>query len=242
MQIDAKKQIEIVLMDYFRQSFPEFPAGKLIPAESPDFILRHSARRMTGIELTRLHSPNTLKSPFAVSEDSPEMRFIRKTENLVQEKEPRPLMAKFYFDAPADEMRMLAQAAKTAVIIRREIEKRKEPVFSALIESEELPPILNSIRIIYNRALTFPVWEKAIKRETGNIVPDIEESLRKKDEKLRIYLRKNLNRYWLLITADLLRETKTFDIRSLLENHRFSSGFDKVFLFELWSAQIFSIV
>lgn len=242
MQIDAKKQIEIVLMDYFRQSFSEFPAGRIVAAESPDFILRHSVRRATGIELTRLHSSNIFKSPFAVPEESPEMRFIRNVENLVQGKEPRPLFAKFYFDAPVDERRIPAQAAKTAVIIRREIENRNESAFSKLIEADELPPMLNSIRIMYNRALTFPVWEKAIRRENGSIIADIEESLKKKDEKLRIYLRKNLNQYWLLITADQLRETQNFNIRNLLENHRFSSGFNKVFLFELWSAQIFRIV
>ena len=32
---------------------PEFPKGRILPAESPDFIISSRDRRMTGIELTR---------------------------------------------------------------------------------------------------------------------------------------------------------------------------------------------
>ncbi|MCL1821361.1 MAG: hypothetical protein FWG22_00905 [Prolixibacteraceae bacterium] len=241
MQIDAKKQIEILLMNYFRQSFSEFPAGKVIPSESPDFIIRCSLRKMTGLELTRLHSPNMLKPSFAVPENSPEMRFIRCVQNLVEEKEPRPLFVKFFFDAPPDEKRMLAQAAKTALAIRQEAACRCDSVFSTLIGKKQLPKMLNSVRIIRNEALTIPIWEKAIGCETGNIIPDIEESLKKKEEKLRIYLRRNLSQYWLLITADRLGDTQHLNIGELLANHPFTFGFDKVFLFELRSARVFSI-
>ena len=39
MQAD-KKQIEILLIDYFREYYEEFPKGKVVPSESPDFIVK----------------------------------------------------------------------------------------------------------------------------------------------------------------------------------------------------------
>jgi len=45
---------EILVMDYFRNHFEDFPKGKLIKSESPDFILKVSHKKFLGIELTRL--------------------------------------------------------------------------------------------------------------------------------------------------------------------------------------------
>ncbi|MBN2173567.1 MAG: hypothetical protein JW731_05515 [Bacteroidales bacterium] len=49
-----QKDEELVVMEYFRKNYPEFPAGRLIPSESPDFILKINSKKSIGIELTRL--------------------------------------------------------------------------------------------------------------------------------------------------------------------------------------------
>lgn len=54
MQPD-KKQLEILLVNYFRVCYDEFPKGLLSPSESPDFIVKMRTRRELGIELTRLN-------------------------------------------------------------------------------------------------------------------------------------------------------------------------------------------
>lgn len=41
-------------MQYFREHYPDFPKGRLIPSESPDFILKISRKKSIGIELTQL--------------------------------------------------------------------------------------------------------------------------------------------------------------------------------------------
>lgn len=43
-------------MNLFRDQLEGFPKGRLVPSESPDFILNVSARYKIGIELTSLHS------------------------------------------------------------------------------------------------------------------------------------------------------------------------------------------
>jgi len=57
--VSDKKINEIVIMELFRDLYPEFPKGILNATESPDFILSLGPRQKIGIELTRLnqHSP-----------------------------------------------------------------------------------------------------------------------------------------------------------------------------------------
>lgn len=49
-----QKDEEKLIIRHFREHCPDFPKGRLIPSESPDFILKISPRRSIGIELTRL--------------------------------------------------------------------------------------------------------------------------------------------------------------------------------------------
>ena len=65
LQNQNKKKKERQIIDQFRHGFPEFPKGKLISSESPDFILRVSSKQAIGIELVSVLLPNeSLKSIF----------------------------------------------------------------------------------------------------------------------------------------------------------------------------------
>ena len=65
---------------------------------------------------------------------------------------------------------------------------------------------------------------------------------KKKDEKLRIYHKKQLNLYWLLIISDRLRGVREFNLPQQIENHEFHSHFQRVFLFDLMKPDIYQIV
>jgi hypothetical protein len=52
---------ETHIMEQFRNSYAEFPKGKLFKSESPDFIIRNTAKISIGIELTKLHGPTVFK-------------------------------------------------------------------------------------------------------------------------------------------------------------------------------------
>ena len=54
--MDWKSEQEIITMEYFRELFPDFPAGRLVKHETPDFLLVQNHRRMIGIELIQIHS------------------------------------------------------------------------------------------------------------------------------------------------------------------------------------------
>lgn len=49
-----KFEEEKLIMHYFRDFYTNFPKGKLVKSESPDFILKISTKKSIGIELTRL--------------------------------------------------------------------------------------------------------------------------------------------------------------------------------------------
>jgi len=53
--VNDKKRGESVIINLFRENFPNFPKGSLNPSESPDFILAISPKQKIGIELTSLH-------------------------------------------------------------------------------------------------------------------------------------------------------------------------------------------
>jgi hypothetical protein len=49
-----QKDEEKLVMGLFRKAFPDFPKGRLIASESPDFMLKLNRRQTIGIELIRL--------------------------------------------------------------------------------------------------------------------------------------------------------------------------------------------
>jgi len=46
---------ELSIMEQFRYEYIDFPKGKLLKSESPDFILKINTKAAIGIELTKLH-------------------------------------------------------------------------------------------------------------------------------------------------------------------------------------------
>lgn len=67
----------------------------------------------------------------------------------------------------------------------------------------------------------------------------IDASLINKNDKLRLYQKKNFQAIWLVIYTDFIAVPKSFNIRNKLENWHFSSRYDKVFLFDLFEKRAF---
>jgi hypothetical protein len=53
---------EILILELFRNNYAEFPKGKLVKSESPDFILKINPKKSIGIEITRLHDDSLPKN------------------------------------------------------------------------------------------------------------------------------------------------------------------------------------
>jgi hypothetical protein len=135
--VNDKKHTESIIINLFREHFPDFPKGSLKPSESPDFILGITPRHKIGIELTGIHpySPDT-----------------------------------------------------------------------ELLSHENITACLEA-----------------------------------KNEKLRLYQRKKLNEYWLIISVDDPRSWNRINIHNKLIFWVFKTGFNRVFLFNTINGKVFEL-
>jgi hypothetical protein len=243
----VKKQLEILLMNYFRESCPGFPKGKVVPWESPDFIVKLKSRNNLGVELTRLN-PINAREP-----DEAELRLIQSREQIIESarslfegSSPLRLFVKFLFSENnfiAGE-RKLSVAVKTANAIRQ-VTANKLPTsfFCKTIGPEALPSGLETILVIHHPEMQNGLWERSNNLGVSeNVVADIRESIHKKDEKLKLYQKHRLNYYWLIITTDRLRGVKSYNLPDKILNQSFESRFQHVFLFDLIKSDVFQLV
>jgi hypothetical protein len=134
--------LEILLINYFRECYDDFPKGKLASSESPDFIVKMRSRRELGIELTRLNPVNKSE----IGEDK--LAQIRIWDEIVavscelfEQHSAQKLFVKFLFSEDAiGEDRKIAVSVQTANLIRNSVKnKKKESFFRENISSEILP-------------------------------------------------------------------------------------------------------
>ncbi len=129
-----QKEEEGRIIEYFRESWPDFPKGRLIRSESPDFILKINPKKSIGIELTRLDN------------------------------------------------------------------------------------------------------------NSDSLIEKIEATLQNKTDKFRLYQQKKFNAIWLIIYAEFIEESKSYNIPHKLNNWIFNTEFNKVFLFDLFEKSIYPLV
>lgn len=242
-----KKQLEIALMHYFMEFYPEFPKGSLLPTESPDFILKFKNRRQLGIELTRLNPGNAMPPNTDLQQEIIfREHLIGMVKELFEHDTPHKLFVKFLFSEEktiAREHEILV-AVQIANLIRKAVSKKKpQSFFTITIELTELPVGIDGLLIINHPALKVSFWERSNNLGvSNNVVADIRMAIFKKDEKLRLYRKQRLNYYWLLITTDRLRGVKNFNLPDKIMNHKFHSNFQHVFLFDLMKTNVFQLV
>lgn len=247
MQPD-KKQLEILLVHYFRACFEEFPKGQLSPSESPDFIVKMKNGYEIGIELTRLNpASRNIPDGKQLAQIQVREQIIRLSQDLFEKTSPLKLFVKFLFSDSKEisEERQMSVAVQSVNLIRKAVfRKSSDSFFRELIPAGVLPEGLDGILIVNHPVMEIAAWERANELGVSNdVVNDIRQSIQKKDEKLlRIYQKQRLNYYWLLITTDRLHGLKSFNLPEKIRNHEFHSEFQHVFLFDLIKPGIFQLV
>ena len=240
MATDAKKQLEILLINYFRECYTNFPKGNIIASESPDFVLKQKNRKKLGIELTRLH-PSTNPGPVTQSELYNEL--IDTSRELFERTSNWKLFVKILFSEKKliREERILSVSALLVNQFRKAITgKNPRSFFYQIFNHKQLPAGLQEVLIVHHPGLGASIWEQANNFGiSANIVDDIEQVIRKKEQKLAIYRKQQLDENWLLISSDCLQAQKSYNIYNLLSKHDFISEFDRVLVFDLMKQYLF---
>ncbi len=243
----VKKQLEILLLQYFRECYPDFPKGKIIPSESPDFIIKLKNKNNIGIELTRLNPINTkLADEMEHEQNNIHEQIINLAKSIFEDKSALRLFVKFLFSEknrikPKSE---LVVAVKAVNAIREAIKDTKqENFFYISVHEDALPAAIEEILIVNHPVLNNSIWEPSNNLGISlNILDDIQKSLSKKDEKLKLYQKQRLNSYWLLITSDTLKSFKNFNMVDKITNHIFNTRFQQVFLFDIIKSSVIQLV
>ena len=242
-----KKQLEFLLIHYFRECFNELPKGKIVASESPDFILKMRKKFKLGIELTRL-SPLNLKTLTLKELERNRLRdeIINRAKNIFIQSSPINLYVKFLF---SDKVKIfpessLVLSARLTNLVRNAVhDKNSNNFFRKSISCPSLPKGVEEILIIHDPILKSSVWERSNNLGVSeDIIEDISATILKKEEKLNLYQKQLLNGYWLIITTDRLRGTKNYNLQNKVLNHQFHSRFQQVFLFDLMRANILRLL
>lgn len=241
---EIKKQLEVLLINHFRDSYAEFPKGSIVPAESPDFVVKVPSKRRLGIELTRL-SPEASISASKSHNNEIQLQIIDLAKELFERNNPHKLFLKFQFSEkyPIAEASELSVAARLSALIRNAVQsKNKRSNFSLTIPGKQLPREIEQLLLVHHPVLKTNVWEAANNLGLSeNIIHDVQAAIDKKEEKLQLYRRKKCDEYWLVITADHLRAARNYHVQNQLQNHNFQSEFDRVFLLEIVNGRVFEL-
>ncbi len=244
---EVKKQLEVLLVNYFRDCYPDFPKGKIVASESPDFVVKMKNRHKLGIELTRLNPANAVAKTVEVQAliDFRE-ELVEDMKELFEAGSDAKLFVKFMFSEKhliTPERELMVRSKTVAGIKSVLADKSEEAFFHKILTNSDLPEGLELVMIAHHPELKESVWERSNNLGiSNNVVDDIRLAIAKKDEKLRIYQKQQLQQYWLLITTDCLRADKNINLLNKIRNEEFESRFQQVFVLDLMRARVFPLV
>ena len=239
---EAKKQLELLLINYLRSSYPDFPKGKIVSSESPDFIVKSKPAKKIGIELVRL-APEKLFNHLSDNDFRNEL--INEVRELFERSSNLKLFVKICFSEKKaiNEERLLSVSAILANRIRSTVgNKNHRSFFFRSLNATELPDGIEQVLIVHHPEMEESVWEEANNLGISeNVVADLKRAISLKEEKLLLYRKKKLDAYWLLVLTDQLRNVKSSNVVNRIFSESFKSQFGKVLLFDLMRTSVYEI-
>lgn len=239
---DHKKQLEILLIQYFRDCCPAFPKGSVVASESPDFIVRAKHGKKVGVELVRLFPAIT--NSVSGSNQTADLRneLIGNVKELFERFLSFNLFVKFYFSENKQiaAERLLTVSARVAATLKTALTgKNEQSFFVHHLTSNKLPEGIDEVLVVHHPKLSESVWEEVRSVAISeNNISEIARLIQKKEEKMYLYRKKKLDEYWLLIVTDHLLQNRNVKISDLLSTEDFRSEFQKVFLFDVLNSKI----
>ena len=264
-----KKIEERIILRYFSSVYPEFPKGRIVETESPDFSVALSTRSATGIELTRLtrsdhvrkdhnthpastqanhefsgNSPYNRQASHSIHVNSLERIICRQARRLYLNKTSLPLFVSVYFQNG----NTLEDAAimDTAAAIVADLEAVTQGMDTGVKQSVQIlkpvSPLVEFIYATYLPGIRVSWWENAGDHLVPSLSKDyLEEIIRAKEQKLPLYRKKRFDQYWLIIYADSFARSVSFHVSNQLEAWNIQSEFHQVFLFERMNFRVYSL-
>ncbi len=238
---DERNSIEL-----FRFLYPKFPPGKLIRAESPDFIVKDGPGNTLGIEITHVMDRGHAEK---VSSDSAENRIRQlliwhSQINFESSSDTRLIVSLYFKKGHRLKKREILPAVGvlTKTILHKTEGKKRNESFHIHFTVPELDDLLESMTVFSFRGLKESDWSDAEPYTMSELNPVmIRDTIKHKEEKLRLYQKKMLRFYWLLLIVDTLHnghevETAQEELFKLP-----GTDFHKVFLIERREGKLYEL-
>lgn len=237
-----KKEREFAHLLHFKEIYPFFPDGEIECSESPDFLLQATEGSL-GIEHTEIFHPGLPHGVSIQAQESLQKRTIQQAKELYSEDGEPNLKVLVLFN-PGNILRKQDTSK-----IAQEIVNLAKSSIPAKGDSIELRPTFETWET-FPKEVAFIKIRRSQKEESDAFwkclgvvfIPsinenDIREKIIEKENKLYQYKEK-CEKVWLLIVADEFRISSTINLTSQAIRYNYQTGFDRVFVFWVFSGKI----
>jgi len=230
MRVD-KKQEELGYLKSLRHFCDDFPLGKVIAGERPDFLIK-DATTCVGIEITKIFINRGEDAQSPQSIEAARDRITNLAKRFAQEMGMPPVTVTLFFNY-------------TCPLYREQEASIAKAVTQAV--NDELPPLGEQAQLDcgYGSVQPTEVDEILVYREGGdhhwkwteysrierNASSYIEAAIRDKAKHIKIY-RQECQTCWLLIVAESFRGSGNFKPDESSLSHVYKSPFDRTYFFD----------
>lgn len=232
---ENKKVRERQFIEEFSKNYPEFPAGKIVDHESPDFLIEHDSK-VIGIEIVDYIRGQVKGESKERRNEVLWQKVADEARKKFEAKFTDPLLVHFFWNnRHILRQSEISQLADSAV----EIIERHVPVqlFEKIrIGSDELEDTLietacHSISVLRVRNEKQSLWSFVSAGFTEVQNNEIQYLLDSKNDKVQDYLH-SCDTVWLIMVADGRYISSNIDITSTAVNNVYETLFERVFIYD----------
>jgi hypothetical protein len=241
---DNKKARERQFLEEFSINYPEFPAGKIVDSESPDFLIEQGTK-IVGIEIVDFIRGQNKGESAERRNEILWKKIANEARSKFEAKFSAPLLVHFFWNnryiLRQSETSQLADSALG--IIEKHI---PENLFESVhVGSDEFDDILlekvcHSITVWRVRNEKQSLWSFISSGWTEVQTNEIQYLLDSKNDKVPEYL-KSCDTVWLIIVADGRYISSNIDITSAAISNAYNTLFEHVFVYDRISKGVFPL-
>jgi hypothetical protein len=228
------KGTERAHLQRFRENFPDFPEGAIIPYERPDFLVITPQGRI-GVELREYHVEELDggRGSRMRAQESTEDRVLRTASEQHQSKGLPPVAVHVLWNPhqPFSRRKIQELAAVLAAMVQEHLPelghevaiRRHHPAWRSL------PQEVASLRVDRRVNFSKNSWTSVRAAFVPTLTPsELQKIMRDKEAKMPSY-RQECRKVWLLIVARGFEPSTHVDLGPEVEAHEFETSFDRVF-------------
>jgi hypothetical protein len=240
-----KKDLEVWYVEQLRRALSSFPAGQIVPAEAPDFVV-HTANGALGIEVTAIYQqPVSGQLPLQAVERLREY-VVQRAQAIHESRGGPPLYLSAYFSPNARLSKSDVEACAEQLaefVVSIEMPPGSDMEYEETVRGRgQLPAEFSALRVYRVPGQVERFWAAPSAGFVPHCTPeDLQAVLDTKSAKVDRY-RTNCEHLWLLIAINGFALSASLDVPESTLTARFHSRFDRAFLLENHRSRVWELI